>query len=189
MVNNAILIHGKPSEAEYREVKGPSPSNRHWLAWLQHELLRRDIFTQTPEMPTPYAPDYIEWSTTFEQFRLSEDTILVGHSCGAGFIVRWLSEHEDQRLKKIILVAPSLALDWEDDSFLDFEIDPTIQERVSEVVIFIALNDRAGIRDAAKTINEALPAAKTVEFPEGGHFTYYGLGHTEFPELLEEVLR
>jgi predicted alpha/beta hydrolase family esterase len=186
-MNDVLLIHGKPSEEEYRDLSGPSPSNRHWLPWLQHALLAHGRMTQTPEMPEPYEPQYEEWKKTFEQFSLHENTIIVGHSCGAGFILRWLSENTGQKLKKIILVAPSLGLDWEHRGFMDFNIKQSIEANVGEIIIFVAKNDRPGIQKAADIIATKLPKSSTRLFDTGGHFTYSGLGREEFPELLEEI--
>ncbi|MEK6878759.1 MAG: alpha/beta fold hydrolase, partial [Nanoarchaeota archaeon] len=67
-----------------------------------------------PDMPTPWKPDYSEWKKIFEQFTISEKTILVGHSCGAAFLVHWLVE-TGNKVKKLILVAPSKNPENEND--------------------------------------------------------------------------
>lgn len=186
-MNDVILIHGKPSKDEFMNLAYPSPSNFSWLPWLQHELLVRGLQTQTPEMPTPYEPVYEAWRDTFEQFALHDQSVLVGHSCGAGFLVRWLSENPGRKLKKVVLVAPSLGLDWDARGFFDFTLNPALQSAVKEVVIFVAKDDREGIQNAVKQIATALPATRVVTFETGGHFTGKSLGHLDFPELLEEV--
>ena len=90
-MKTAIIIHGMPyKDEEYYNPKRPASSNCHWLPWIQKQLLLKDILAQTPEMPVPYEPEYIAWKEIFERFPLNEETILVGHSCGAGFIVRYL---------------------------------------------------------------------------------------------------
>ncbi len=82
----AIIIHGMPDKENYFDSKADSQSNCHWLPWLQQQLNINGILSQTPEMPEPYNPDYEKWRGVLEQFKINEDTILVGHSCGAGFI-------------------------------------------------------------------------------------------------------
>ena len=188
-MNDCILVHGCFTEEKYRDTHGPSPSNRHWFAWLQHELLARDILTQTPEMPRPYEPAYEAWRELFEQFRLSDEAMLVGHSCGTGFLLRWLGENPAQHLKKLVLVAPSLGLDWQDRSFFDFTINPALQQSIDAITVFVADDDRPAINQAATMIAEALPSAQIVHFEPGGHFIRSTLGKIEFPELLEELLR
>jgi predicted alpha/beta hydrolase family esterase len=188
-MNDVVIIHGKPSKDVFMNVAYPSPSNLHWYPWLQHELLVRGLHTQTPEMPIPYVPVYEAWRDTLEQFSLHDQSVLVGHSCGAGFLVRWLSENPERQLKKVVLVAPSLGLDWDARGFFDFTINPALQSAVKEVVILVAKDDREGIQNAVKQIATALPAARVVTFETGGHFTRKSLGHIDFPELLEEVTK
>ncbi len=94
-MRNAIILHGKPDpgQEEYYNPNFPSASNSHWLPWLQKQLMIHDIATQTPEMPYSWQPDYAIWQKEFERYDVTAETIVVGHSCGAGFIVRWLSQH------------------------------------------------------------------------------------------------
>ncbi len=106
-MNNAIIIHGTCDEEEYFSDAYPSLSNSHWFPWLQKQLLIKSIFTQTPEMPEAYKPDYEKWKHEFERFSVDKETILIGHSCGGGFLIRWLSENKVE-IDKLILVAPWL---------------------------------------------------------------------------------
>lgn len=105
-MKNAIILHGKPDKEEYYSETAPSPSNAHWLPWLQKQLIIRDIKADTPEVPYPYELDYATWAREFERFDVTPETVLVGHSCGGGFIVRWLCEHADVHVGKVVLVAP-----------------------------------------------------------------------------------
>ena len=112
-MKNAIIIHGKPGKEEYYSDKYPSASNFQWLPWLQKQLLMRDIFAVTPEMPRPYEPEYKTWKREFERHEVTSETVLVGHSCGGGFLIRWLSEHPDVKTGKVFLVAPHLRLNYQ----------------------------------------------------------------------------
>src|SRR3989344_7820689 len=104
-MKTAIIIHGMPDREEYYDVGRPASSNCHWFPWIQKQLLLKDIVAQTPEMPVPYNPEYNAWKKVFEGFYPDEETILIGHSCGAGFIVRYLSEN-NIKVGKVVLVAP-----------------------------------------------------------------------------------
>lgn len=84
-MKNAIIIHGMPSKEEYLNPANVSPSQNHWFSWLQRQLVLNGILAQTPEMPTPYEAHYSEWASVFEQFDITEDTTLVGHSLGGVF--------------------------------------------------------------------------------------------------------
>ncbi len=141
-MKTAVILHGKPSKEEYLDPKSPSPSNAHWLPWLQRQLLLSGILAQTPELPEPYEPDYGKWSDVFQQFPIDADTILVGHSCGGGFLVRWLSEHRIQ-VGRVALVAP-----WIDPNcnrapamFDGLQIDTDLVARTRGVALFMSFND------------------------------------------------
>ncbi len=95
-----------PSRDEYYDPKRASQSNEHWLPWLQRQLLLQDILAYTPEMPKSYDPDWPVWVREFERYDIGPETILVGHSCGAGFLVKYLSLHPELTVGKVVLVAP-----------------------------------------------------------------------------------
>ncbi len=190
-MKNAIIVHGMPSKEEYYDPAKPSMSNAHWLPWLQAQLLKHDIAAATPEIPHAYQPDWAIWSKEVERFDITPETLLVGHSCGAGFWVRWLSEHKDVKVGKVILVAPWLG--YKDDGgiepFFDgFQMDPYVALRTRGFYIFNADNDGESIQQSVKAIRETIPSSDYREFAGLGHFTSANMGKTEFPELLEELL-
>lgn len=113
-----------------------------------------------------------------------------GHSCGGGFIVRWLSEHPEIRVGKIILVAPgapAVDADWSRSSFFDFIIDPTLASRTRGITIFGSDNDSPGIMESVQKYRTIIKNARYREFQGYGHFTLKRMGTVEFPELLEET--
>lgn len=190
-MKNAIILRGKPDKEEYYDLKLPSESNSHWLPWLQAQLIKRGISAVTPEIPLAFDPQWDIWCKEVERFDITPETILVGHSCGGGFWVRWLSEHKDVKVGKVVLVAPSLGLTWGDGKerfFENFTIDPDLIKRTNGVTIFCSDNDKDGILQAVKEIREQVPGIKYQEFHNYGHFTFENMHATEFPELLEEVL-
>jgi len=190
-MKNAIILHGKPDpgQEEYYNPAFPAASNSHWIPWLQKQLIIHDIATQTPEIPNAWKPEYTIWCKEFERYDVTPETILVGHSCGAGFIVRWLSEHPDVRVTNVILVAPSLGIDWDTNGFFDFEIDPKLAEHTTKLAIFLSDDDRDAIQQAAKKLKAIIPDIEYRAFHSYGHFTLEDMKTTEFPELLEEILQ
>ena len=106
-MKTAIILHGMPSKEEYFNAESPAQSNKHWLPWVQRQLILNGILAQTVELPEPYEPNYEKWRSVFEQFHIDEETNLIGHSCGGGFLVRWLSENKI-KVGKVALVAPWL---------------------------------------------------------------------------------
>lgn len=187
-MKNAIILHGRPGRSEYLEDDYPSPSNSHWLPWLQRELLRNGILAQTPEALNPYKPVYENWAREIERYDPTEDTILVGHSCGGGMIVQWLSKNKDKKVGKVVLVAPWIDLEKDDWPAFDFDIDENIADRTAGLTIFHSTDDVDEIQTSVKELREKLKNIKYVEFENKGHFTHHYMPDDTFPELLEECL-
>lgn len=188
-MKNAILLHGKPGKDEYYDASTPSCSNYHWFPWLQKQLIVKDIKADTPEVPFAYDPQYELWVKEVERFEIGPETTLVGHSCGGGFWVRYLSEHKDLKVGKVILVAPSLNPEktW-GAKFFDFVIDPELVHRTKELIIYHSSNDHDGIQESVRLLREKLSGLKYVEFENMGHFTVEDMPSSEFPELAEEII-
>lgn len=187
-MKTAILIHGMPSKEEYYDPQSESPSNAHWFPWVQHQLILQDVLAQTIEMPTPYAPVYAAWESIFRQFAVDKETLLVGYSLGAGFLVRYLSEN-DVRVGKVILVAPWMDPEKElENGFFDFIFDTRFVQKTQGVTIFISEDDDAEMHESVKMLEEC-EGIEIRRFTDKGHFTRRGMGTVAFPELLEEVLQ
>jgi predicted alpha/beta hydrolase family esterase len=189
-MKTAVLIHGMPSKEEYMKPSVPAASNNQWFPWIQKQLSLLGIVARTPEMPEPYRPDYQRWKQVFEQFKLDEKTILVGHSCGGGFLVRWLSER-DIKVGKVVLVAPWI--NPKDPTpvtgFFDFKVDPNLVSKTSSLTVFISLDDEQDELDTAKMLEEKVKDIEFKRFSDKGHFCVgFNLETEEFPELLETLI-
>lgn len=193
MHRNAIVLHGKPGEEEYYDLNQASASNAHWLAWLQNALMANDIHCYNPEVPFAFEPQYELWRKEFERVDINQDTLLVGHSTGAGFIVKWLSEHKDVNVSKIVLVAPYFDPFGEikEKDFFNFQFDRDLASRTKYgVTVFHSDNDMQDVQLSTKKLLEEVDGINYVEFYNYGHFCKeWNMNTDEFPELLEECLR
>ena len=130
---------------------------------------------------------YRTWSKELERYEVTSETLLVGHSCGAGFLVRWLSEHRKVRTNKIVLVAPWIDPYREQTTdFFEFEIDKNLVSRTAGVTIFHSDDDIPMQQASVQTLLGAIPGIKYLEFHNRGHF--YDERVMSFPELLDELL-
>lgn len=181
-MKQVILIHGSPEEKEFYDPSFPSPSNCHWFPWIQKQLAFYGILCQCPEFPQPFDPAYEAWVQVFEQFSVNEETILVGHSCGGGFLLRYLSEHPNIAPKRVVLVAPWLDPEKElSTPFFDFVIDAELATR-TDLQVFISSDDENEILISCERIREMFPNATYHEFTDREHFCT-----PEFPELFETI--
>jgi len=189
-MKNAIVLHGGPGKQEYYDPKMPSMSNAHWIPWLQGQLLKADIPTATPEIPYSFDRNWKVWSREVERFDITPETILIGHSTGAGFFIKYLSIHPNIRVGKVILVAPWLDPDREHtrNFFDDFEIDENLVSRTNGVIILYSDNDQASVLKTVEIIRQKVKEVTYKEFHNYGHFCSEDMKTTEFPELLQIVL-
>lgn len=187
---NAIILHGKPTKDEYYNSKTLTESKKQWLPWLQKQLMIRDIKADTPEMPRAYDPDWDNWCREVERYDIGPDTILIGHSCGGGFWVKYLSLHKELKVGKVILVAPWIDPDGDETKgfFEGFTPDPKLAERTKGLVIFHSDNDMGNVQKSVAEIRQNIENVKYREFHKYGHFCYEEMGTHEFPELLKEVV-
>lgn len=183
------IIHGCPSDAEKAMNPETRTYDKHWIPWVKNELLKRNIETDVPLMPNPWEPDYEAFKKEFEKYPISEETILIGHSCGCAFLVRWLGESK-QKISKLVLVAPWKIPDKEDKfrkAFYEYPIDETIKSRVKEIVMFTADDEEEDGKKSLKIFHDAL-GGEIIELKGMGHYILDDMGTEEFPELLDLLL-
>ena len=191
-MKNCIIIHGCPSNVEKAMNEKTRTYDKHWIPWTKKELEKRGIKTFVPLMPEPWKPDYKKWEKEFEKQNINEDTILIGHSCGCAFLVRWLGETK-RKIKKLILVAPWKLPYGKGESFeirkrfYDYKIDDKINQRIKKIVIFTADDEEKDGKESVRIFHRYL-GGKIIELKGRGHYTLEDVGTEEFPELVREIL-
>ena len=188
---NAILVPGRPDQDEHYDPASPANSENHWFSWLKRRLILRDIHAVTIEPPFPFRPRYNEWKREFERFDLKPDTILVGHSCGGGFLVRYLSEHPDLKVGRVALVAPWMNPDDEPASdtadFFKFTIDPAFPSRTAGTTVFVSADDEDSVAKTVAILRRQVQGLNFKQYTDQGHFVTESMHTTEFPDLLAAV--
>jgi predicted alpha/beta hydrolase family esterase len=185
-MKQALIFHGTCDKEEYYSDNYPSLSNSHWTPWLQKQLLIAGWESHAPEVFEAYAPTYRKWLGELERYTVDSDTVLVGHSCGGGFLLRWMHENSNVEFKKVILVAPWLDPD-ETTSGDMFKVDFNIKNQ-DKVVVYESDDDMDSIKNSVLEIKNFMPDAKYIAFSGYGHFCYeYNMTSLEFPELLKEI--
>ncbi|HKZ33619.1 MAG TPA: alpha/beta hydrolase [Candidatus Nanoarchaeia archaeon] len=186
---NCIIIHGCPSKFKKEMDSKKRTYDKHWIPWIKKELVAKGIETENPLMPKPWKPNYKKFKSKFEKYSVNEKTILIGHSCGCAFLVRWLGETK-RKIFRLILVAPWKIPNKNDKfrkAFYEYQIDKTIKFRVKKIIMFTANNEEEDGKKSLKIFHKKLDG-KIVELKGRGHYTLDEMGTKEFPELLREVL-
>ena len=188
-MKNCIIIHGCPSNSEKAQDEKTRTHDKHWMPWLKRELGMKGIVTTVPLMPEPWDPVYEKFKVEFEKLTINDATVLIGHSCGCSFLVRWLGESK-KTVDKLILVAPwKIAADVspKEKDFYEFPIDQSIAERVNEIVIFTSNDEDEDGKEGVKMYHAAL-GGKIIDLQNHGHYTLGDMGTEEFPELLQIIV-
>ncbi|MEK6858992.1 MAG: alpha/beta hydrolase [Nanoarchaeota archaeon] len=191
---NCIIIHGCPGDEEKAMDSQRRSYDKHWIPWAKTELEKKGIKTITPLMPNPWRPDYESYKKFFEQFDIDEETVLIGHSCGCAFLVRWLGD-TGKKIRKLILVAP-----WKLPSgtgeryenrrnFYEYPIDKKIRDNVQEIVIFTSDDEEEDGKISVKMFHQVL-GGHIIEIRGYGHYCLNGnMKSEEFPQLIKEVIK
>jgi predicted alpha/beta hydrolase family esterase len=190
MAKNAIIVHGKPGKKEFYIARslGIKLSKFHWLGWLAKQLSRNGYEVWAPEMPRAYQPDWDKWVT--QKAPIGPDTTLVGHSCGGGFWIKYLSLNKKLKVGKVILVAPWIDPDGDETQgfFDDYQMDPNLVKRTKGLVVFNSDNDMGNVHKSVAQIRKNIKDVEYREFRKYGHFTHSQMKSREFPELLQACI-
>jgi len=185
IMKNCIIVHGCPSTHE-----SPKEYAGHWMPWLKTELDKKGISTQIALMPEPWSPNYSKYKKALSKYKVTKASILVGHSCGCSFLVRWLGE-TGIKIKKLILVAPWKIAPKNDNLknlFYDFTINKNITQNVKEIVLFTSNNEQEEGKQSLLLFQEILKG-KVITLENKGHYTLDDMKTDHFPELLNEILK
>lgn len=177
-MEKAFIFHGT----------GASPSD-HWFPWMKEKLEEKGVDVYAPEFPTPENQSLEAWKEVLREYpKIDEDTVLIGHSTGAVFI---LSIFEKYRVEAAYLISGftgKLDIEFDDlnESFAEKEFDfEKIRSSAEEVHIFHSDSDPYVPLEKAESLARNLEASLHLK-AEAGHFNTES-GYTEFPELLKEI--
>ena len=187
---NCIIIHGCASNVEKEMNPQTRTYDKHWIPWTKKELISRGIKVETPPMPEPWKPNYEKFKKEFEKYNVDEGSILVGHSCGCAFLVRWLGETK-QKISKLILVAPWKIPDEDDEfrkAFYIYPIDRNIKSRVNKIMMFTADDEEDEGKESLEIFHQIL-GGEVDELKGRGHYTLEDMRTEEFPELVQAILK
>lgn len=153
-----------------------------WKELLQDNL-GSEYQVLLPSMPNSTNARYTEWKLWFDHISslFSDNCILIGHSLGAVFLAKYLSENSlSFKVKATILIAAP----YDDESaedLTDFKIvklSERLTEQAGRLVFFNGTDDPVISRLDLSKYQDQLPAAEFKILPAPDHFV-----RADFPEL------
>jgi hypothetical protein len=143
-----------------------------------------------PRMPLQDNAKYEEWKTHFERYmeQLEDNIILVGHSLGAIFLAKYLSENKfPKKILSVYLIAPPFDNTIIGEDLVGgFELSEDlsmIMENCKNVNLLFSKDDDCIPISHAEKYRERLPNAKIKIYEnKNGHFRI-----KEFPEIVEMI--
>jgi alpha-beta hydrolase superfamily lysophospholipase len=125
---------------------------RHWMGELQQQYIINGVSCQNPSFPNSWIPDrnYDDDVNVFSRLELDADTRLIGHSCGGGFLLKYLSLNPQIKIKHLVLVAPWLDPTRELGDYFDFILDANLPERAERIDLFYSTDDMSWVLESVK---------------------------------------
>jgi uncharacterized protein len=191
-----VFIHGgdaPETKTEYYDLLRSipfdpyAPERQSWRKWLAAATAPTHEFIYVA-MPDKYNADYIAWSIWFDKVvpYLRDGAILIGHSLGGGFLLRYLSEKTlPVVVAQVHLVAPVV------DTFecspvggfiIDLKTWSGFKSDISAVHLWHSSDDALVPLHHSERFNAVYTGAVLHTFTDRGHFL-----QPEFPELLSVI--
>ncbi|MDP3765948.1 MAG: alpha/beta hydrolase [Nanoarchaeota archaeon] len=179
---NFFIIHGVYANPE-----------TNWFPWLKNKLEGQGYEVTVPKFPTPLDQSLESWFRVFSQYenKINEETILIGHSLGAAFILNYL-EKTSKKIKAAILAAGFHKLlggqyDEINKTFVDKQFNwDKIRQSCGRFFVFASDNDEYIPLEIGEELAKNLNAELNVVHG-GGHLNKKA-GYDDFPLLLETII-
>lgn len=195
-MTQVIVIHGGTTFANYDDyMKSLSSGTLHvdrmvykpmWRELLQQNL-DNDYQVLLPSMPNKTNARYSEWSARFTHLAeiIEDDCILIGHSLGAIFLAKYLSENKfPRRIKATVLVAAPYN-DESGEDLTDFKLDAVTEhfsEQAGKVIFFFGSDDPVIPISEMEKFKRDVPNADYHVLSAPDHFM-----RVDFPELVTSL--
>lgn len=195
MKKQIVVIHGGDTFATYEEylnflrnyqinIERYKTGKDDWKPWLRQEL-GEDYEVVLPMMPNKFNAQFEEWKIWFEKLIpfMNEEIILVGHSLGASFVAKYLSENKfPKKLAGVFLVSGVFDQDAEGYTLVSFALPAKLDLQTENIYLYHSKDDPVVPFSALEQFMKALPQAHSRVFEDRKH-----INQEEFPELVQDI--
>lgn len=178
-MKNALILHGTGND-----------SSGNWFPWLKEKMEEMGYKVWVPDLPESNKPDLERYWNFIKDFDFNNETVLIGHSSGAGMVFGILQKLPiDKKIKLAISVAGfykdegwncqglfSQIFDWE-----------KIKKQAKNIKIIWSPTDPYISREQTDYLAKQLNINPTI-IEKKGHFNLEGGNNfKQFPELIEVI--
>ncbi len=195
MKKQVVVINGGDTFKTYEEyldflgnfkidIERYKTSKTDWKPWLR-EGLGENYEVILPVMPNKMNAMFEEWKLWFEKLFpfLNDGVILVGHSLGASFLAKYLSENTfPKKIKGVFLVSGVFDIDSEGYSLASFALPKKLNFQTDNIYLYHSKDDPVVPLSNLEHFVTALPKAHSQIFKDRQHFN-----QEEFPELVMDI--
>lgn len=177
------ISHLKSKEINFERLK----ARKDWKDSLQ-EVLGESFEIFVPRMPNVTNARFEEWKIWFKRIvsKLNENLILIGHSLGGIFLVKYLSENKlHKKIRATILVASPFDDKDSEEPLAEFSLNSSLDgfaKQAGEIYLVQSKDDPVVPFNQFEKYKKALPDAKTLILDGMGHFNI-----ESFPEIVDLI--
>lgn len=195
MKKQIVIIHGGDTFGTYEEyldflnkyqidIERYKSNKDDWKIWLRSEL-SFEYEVILPIMPNKTNARFEEWKLWIDKLLpfLNDDVILIGHSMGGSFLVKYLSENKfSKKVKAVFLV--SAMFDYDDDgySLQSFSLPEKLDLQTDKIYLYHSKDDKVVPFVSMSKFKSKFPNATTRTFEDRGH-----INQETFPELVADI--
>ena len=191
-----IVIGGGTTFSDYEHYLQFLANKPVYIERLTYQPMWKELLQQnlgdsyqviSPRMPNTTNAKYAEWKLWFQNISqlAADNCILVGHSLGAIFLAKFLSENEfPVKIQATILVAAPYN-DETDEDLTDFKltgISDRFNKQAGNVIFYAGSDDPVVAPTELEKYRTALPSAEFNILTAPDHFV-----RTDFPEIVARI--
>lgn len=196
MRRQVVVIHGGSPFDNYEDFLKSLSEKSVDLDYLKKTTWRKNLGASLGsdfdviqlEMPNKMFAQYDVWKIWFEKYLplFDKEVIFVGHSLGAVFLAKYLSENkiENTVIGLYLVAAPCTGAT--DESLGEFAVTPnkviTLHEKVPNTHFYHSTDDKVVPISELEMYRKLLPKAHFHIYADKEHFSI-----EEFPELIEDI--
>ena len=192
-----VVIHGGDSFVNRKEyqvyLRSLKPTKDHFKAntdWKYSlgSKLGNDYEIFNPRMPNSNDAEYLEWEIWFKKLiiLLGDKVILIGHSLGGSFLVKYLATNKiDLKPLATILVSPPYDGVSSNEPIYSFTAPldlNSLAKQAGELYLIHSEDDPVVSFEEHKLYKTKLCNAETITFADRQHFN-----QVDFPELIQLI--